>query len=261
MEESKQRKLVIPGEFIGEGRAGRGTYIDDDGRICSKIVGLVDQKDDMFFVIPLSGNYNPKRGDGVIGRVVDIAMSRWIVDINSPFEASMSLTDAVEEFVDLTKTDLTRYFNYNDLIFAEISMVTKSKAINLNMKSRKCRKLRGGRLIEVTPAKVPRIIGKNGSMVEMIKELSGTQIVVGQNGLVWVKGENEALATEAILEIENKSHMSGLTDYIKQMLEKKTGKTYEPRSEVHQNHSIPKERKPKTEQSKVESDTKDDTEE
>ena len=79
-------------------------------------------------------------------------------------------------------------------------------------------------MIKVTPAKVPRIIGKAGSMVEMIKEMTGTQIVVGQNGLVWVKGDNEEIATEAILTIEEKSHVHGLTDQIKTMLEEKLGK-------------------------------------
>jgi exosome complex component RRP4 len=215
-----KRRLVIPGELLGEGRGGHGTF-EEDGKVFSKFVGLVDEKGGYFFVIPLSGIYNPKRGDGVIGKIKDISFSKWIVDINSPYEAVLPLNEAVDEFVDLTKTDLTRYFDYNDLIFAEISTVTKSKSVQLSMKNRKCRKLRGGRTINVTPAKVPRIIGRGGSMVEMIKEKTDTQIVVGQNGVVWIKGENEDIAVEAILEIEEKSHIQGLTDQIKQMIEEK----------------------------------------
>ena len=107
----------------------------------------------------------------------------------------------------------------------EVSSVSKSKSINLSMKSRKCRKLRGGRLIKVVPSKVPRIIGRSGSMVELIKNSTGTQIVVGQNGLVWVKGENEDLATEAILLIDEKAHIKGLTDFIKDFLEKSPKRT------------------------------------
>jgi len=79
----------------------------------------------------------------------------------------------------------------------------------------------------VTPAKVPRIIGRGGSMVEMIKELTGTQIVVGQNGLVWLRGDNEDIAAEAVSLIEEKSHISGLTEFIKAMLEKRVGKSLE----------------------------------
>lgn len=222
----QKRKLVIPGDFLGNGIAGHGAY-EEDGKVFSRFVGLAEEKNNLFFVIPLSGIYNPKRGDGVIGKIEDISFSKWIVDINSPYQAVLPLNEAVDEFIDLTKTDLTRYFDYDDMIFAEISTVTKTKNVQLSMKNRKCRKLRGGRLIKVTPAKVPRIIGKAGSMVEMIKELTGTQIVVGQNGLVWVKGENEAIAAEAVLLIEQKSHVQGLTDQIKDMLEAKMKKAPE----------------------------------
>lgn len=214
------RKLVMVGDEIGEGKAGHGCY-EEGGKVFSKSVGLAEEKTGMFFVIPLSGIYNPKRGDGVIGRITDIIFSKWLVDVNSPYEAVLPLSEATEEFIDLTKADLTKYFSYGDLIFAEITQVSKTKNVQLSMKDRKCRKLKGGRLISVTPAKVPRIIGKAGSMVEMIKQLTGTQIVVGQNGLVWVRGENEDIAAEAVLVIEEKSHMNGLTDYIKAMLEER----------------------------------------
>jgi exosome complex component RRP4 len=222
MENAEKRRLVIPGELLGEGTASHGAY-EQSGKIFSRHVGLAEEKNGFHFVIPLSGVYNPKKGDGVVGKIAEVDFSKWIVDVNAPYQAVMPLSEAVEEFVDLTRTDLTKYFDKNDMIFAEISTVTKSMSVQLSMKNRKCRKLRGGRLIKVTPAKVPRIIGKGGSMVELIKKLTNTQIVVGQNGIVWVKGDNETLAAEAVYTIEKKSHMEGLTDTIKSMLEEKTG--------------------------------------
>ena len=164
----------------------------------------------------------------MIGKVEEIIFSKFIIDINSPYEAVLPLSEATDEFIDLTKTDLTYYLNYNDLIFSEIMSVSKTKNVQLSMKDRKCRKLRGGRVIKVTPAKVPRIIGKSGSMVEMIKQTTGTQIVVGQNGIVWVKGDNEDIAIEAILEVERKSHLHGLTDKIKESVEKKMAQSGVP---------------------------------
>ncbi len=211
------RRLVIVGDFLGQGSAGHGSY-EEDGNVFAKCVGLAEERNGMHVVIPLTGIYNPKKGDGIIGKIQDVVFTRLIVDINAPYQGTLSLSEAVEEFIDLTKTDLSQYFNYGDMIFTEIMTVTQAKSVQLTMKSRTCRKLKGGRLIKVTPAKVPRIIGTKGSMVEMIKELTGTQIVVGQNGLVWIKGEKEALAAEAILQIEKKSHVSGLTDQIKEML-------------------------------------------
>lgn len=215
-----ERKLVIPGDFLGDGRAGHCAY-EEDGKAFASCIGLAEEKNGLFFVIPLSGIYNPKRGDGVIGKIQDIAFSRWIADVNSPYEAVLSLADATDEFIDLTKTDMTKYFNYGDLIFAEILSVSKTKNVQLSMRNRKCRKLRGGRIIKVTPAKVPRIIGKAGSMVEMIKEMTNTQIVVGQNGIVWVKGDHEDIAMDVIAVIERKSHVHGLTDHVKAILEEK----------------------------------------
>ena len=213
-----KRKLVLPGDELGDGRPGNGAY-KEDGKIYAKAVGVKEEKDDLIFVIPLSGVYDPKGGDGVIGRVSGITFSKWIIDINAPYEAVLPLSEATEEFVDLTKTDLTQYFSFGDLVFGKITNVTKSKSVQLSMKDRRCRKLRGGRIINVTPAKVPRIIGRKGSMVEMIKDKTKTQIVVGQNGVVWVKGRNRALAVEAIMEIEKRSQENGLTDSIANMLD------------------------------------------
>ena len=73
--------------------------------------------------------------------------------------------------------------------------------------------------------KVPRVIGKQGSMVNLIKEYTGCNIVVGQNGLIWIRGESiesELLAKEAIKMITDKCLVEGLTDKVKEFLETKT---------------------------------------
>jgi exosome complex RNA-binding protein Rrp4 len=81
----------------------------------------------------------------------------------------------------------------------------------------------------VNTHKVPRIIGKRGSMVGMIKRATDCNIVVGQNGRVWLNGapEMEVIAINAIKMIELHSHESGLTDRVKGYLEQATGKTVE----------------------------------
>lgn len=219
---AESRKLVLPGDELGRGIAGSGTYLEQ-GIVISKVVGLAERKDDIHFVIPLNGVYSPKRGDGIIGIVTEVAPSKWVVDINSPYDATMSLSEAVEEFIDLTKSDLTKYFTHGDIIFAKISTVTKSKQIQLSMRDKRCRKLYDGRIIKITPTKVPRVIGKEGSMVELIKKKTGCQIVVGQNGVIWVKGEKRHLAVETILKIEEYAHISGLTDKIQAFLDSRLG--------------------------------------
>jgi len=83
--------------------------------------------------------------------------------------------------------------------------------------------LKGGRIIEITSSKVPRVIGKQGSMITLIKEKTECKIIVGQNGRVWISGptpEKEILAVDVINKIEHEAHLDGLTDRIKEYLEK-----------------------------------------
>jgi exosome complex component RRP4 len=57
-------------------------------------------------------------------------------------------------------------------------------------------------------------------MIEQIKNQTKCQIIVGQNGVVWIKGEKEGLAAKAVLTINAESHIVGLTDKISRLLEK-----------------------------------------
>ena len=62
-------------------------------------------------------------------------------------------------------------------------------------------------------------------MISMVKKYTGCEITAGQNGRIWISGksvENEILATKTIKLIEEKAHVSGLTDNIKEFLEKST---------------------------------------
>lgn len=92
------------------------------------------------------------------------------------------------------------------------------------------KKLEGGRIIRVGPQKVPRIIGKQGSMVSMIKQATGCRMMVGQNGIIWLEGspKGELIAVKAISMIGEMAHLSGLTDRIREFLEKETGTKITP---------------------------------
>ena len=218
----KERQLVIPGEILAKGLdflPSSGCYRVNN-ELKSKLLGLVKLKDRFIGIIPLAGVYIPKTGDGIIGLVEDMQTTIWIVDINSPYDAILPLGEAVGEYVDLNRTDISIYYDIGDLIYAKVLNVSKSKQVQLTMNDHRARKLISGRVLTITPSKVPRLIGKQGSMIELIKNKTNCQIIVGQNGVVWIKGEQEGLAAKAILTIENESHISGLTDKITAMLEK-----------------------------------------
>lgn len=215
-----QREIILPGELIDERkgrRLGDNVYLEGE-KVFSKVLGIPRVNENEIFVIPLAGVYLPRVGDGVIGTIAEIEISGWLVDINSPYVAFLPLAEAVEEFVDTSRVDLSRYFDVNDLIFCRISKVTKSKTIQVSMRDRTAKKLYGGIIIKVTPSKVPRIIGKDGSMINLIKNKTMCEITIGQNGIVWLKGLNKAKAIESILAIEKESHILGLTEKIEKML-------------------------------------------
>jgi exosome complex component RRP4 len=212
--------IVLPGELIDERKGrklGKGVY-EENGKVFAKVLGLPRVGDNELSVIPLSGAYLPNVGDRIVGVVLTVEISGWLIDINSPYKAFLPLAEAVDEFVDTSRVDLSRYFDTGDVIFGRISKVTKSKNVQVSMRDMVSRKLYGGVLIKVSPTKIPRIIGKGGSMIQMIKQNTRCDIYVGQNGVIWIRGDNKSRAIEAILLVEKESHTSGLTEKIERML-------------------------------------------
>jgi len=95
------------------------------------------------------------------------------------------------------------------------------------MKGRGFKKLTEGMILEVSPAKIPRIIGRQGSMINMIKDLLHIQTVVGQNGRIWIRASDIPtlrIAVKAFKMIEEQAHTSKLTDRIDLMLQEEKAK-------------------------------------
>ena len=217
------KDISVPGETLAMGMdvlPGPGTYREGEKIIANRL-GLVMIDGRTIKLIPLSGRYMPKTGDTIICKVIDVGFNGWRLDTNSAYSAMLSMKDATSEFIQ-RGANLTQYYDLGDYIVCKIVNVTSQKLIDVTMKGPGLRKLNGGRIIEVASNKVPRIIGKQGSMVIMIKDTTQCNIVVGQNGLIWIEGNpmNELLAIQSIRKIEAESHLSGLTDKIKEFLEK-----------------------------------------
>jgi exosome complex component RRP4 len=217
----EEKDLVAPGDIIFEGdeiNPHSGVY-NDQGKIKSKYVGVVEYSGSSVRVVPMSGRYIPEEGDIVIGEISDVGYSNWRMDLNSPYEAMLKIDVAVDEYIDLDEDDLTDYFDVGEAVVAQVTNVTEGFDVNVSMEDDRCRKLRGGRIIEISPSKVPRVIGKKGTMVKQIKNKTGTNMIVGQNGLVWIKGSNANLAAKAVRKVEEEAHTSGLTDKIGEWLD------------------------------------------
>ena len=221
----KERDIVVPGEVLATGMdflpAG-GAYRDKELIIASQ-VGLIAVSGRLVKVVALNWKYLPKKGDTVIGQVVEITQNNWFVDIGYMNDAAISLKEGTIEYIP-RGADLSQYYNYGDYVVA--SVCNMSRLLDLTMKGPGLRKLTGGMIIKINPAKVPRIIGKEGSMITMIKQATDCKIIAGQNGYVWMSGldpEKERVAVEAIRLIERKAHIQGLTEEVKSFMEKELG--------------------------------------
>lgn len=221
----KNKSIVVPGEELASGMdylPTHGTYREGDKIIANRL-GLCTVDGRLVKIIPMSGRYLPKRGDVIISKVTDITLNGWVCDINSAYTALLTIKEGSSDFI-ARGADLTRYYTFGDYLIAGIINVTSQNVVDLTMKGPSLKKLGEGRILRIDANKVPRVIGKAGSMISMIKDATGCKISVGQNGIVWLQGSpaNEIIAVDAIKKIEAESHISGLTDKIKAFLEKAT---------------------------------------
>lgn len=227
-------QLVIPGTQLASGKfkAGLGVFrerVDSNTyNYFSALIGLFKTRGNILSVIPLKGSYIPLDDDLVIGRIIVVGGRSWIVDIRGPYAGILSLNNVLDrDFKPGPNFSPDKYLSEGDLILAKVTSFDRTRDPVLTMHQRGLKKLVAGRLIEVDPVKVPRIIGKSGSMVNMIKDATHSRIIVGQNGRILVNAPNleaENLVLECIKKIENESHVSGLTNRIKQLLNERQNK-------------------------------------
>ncbi len=220
----KTREIVLPGDEVKlEGVKPRnGLHRCGESAFCSSYFGTVQRSEEYVDVVPFCGPYMPRRGDKVIGKVIEIGPSMWIVDINSPYTSLLHMNDTPWR---INSGELNRYMKVGEYLIAKVLSLNEIKESWITLKDVGLRKLEGGAIISLEAPKVPRIIGKGGTMVNMIKDATLTRIVIGQNGLIWIDGvkENLAIAKEAIELVKNQAHTVGLTDRVRAFLDSKKG--------------------------------------
>ncbi len=217
------RQLVKPGDLLAEGsdiKAGDYTYREDD-KIYSSILGLSEVDNKQVSVIPLEGTPLPKEGDIVIGLIIGVGITNWVVDIKGPYKAILNANEALESFNPITD-DLRKYLDIGDYIVAKIIVFDRTRNPMLTIKGKGLGKITEGIVIDVKPSRVPRIIGKKKTMLNVLTEMTGCNIIVGQNGRIWIRCPDkklEKIVVKAIRKIEAEAHIPGLTERIKKFIE------------------------------------------
>jgi len=217
-----KRRYVIPGDIIVTGplRAEQNVYQDGD-RIIATSVGISEIYENAVRVIPLTGTYIPKTNDLVIGKVVGTSPLSWEFDINSPFIGFLPAQDVFGRDYSPTKDELRQRLNIGDLVAARVANFDRSRDPLLTVQDRDLGKIESGELVEISPSKVPRLIGKRGSMIQTIEMATKAMITIGQNGWIVISCEDpEGLlkAIEAVKMVDALAHTPNLTERVKSML-------------------------------------------
>jgi exosome complex component RRP4 len=221
MQELK-RKYVIPGDKIVDGNFRPLMNVIRIGNsIISTRIGIAEAGRDGIKVIPLSGVYIPRINDIVIGKIVDRSSLSWDVDINSCFSAHLPAQDVFGRDFSPARDDMNRELATGDLITARIIAFDRTRDPMLTVQDRDLGKIPHGESLRISATRVPRLIGKRGSMIQTIEQATQTRVIIGQNGVVVVTGRNQdgiGLAVKAIKVVEEEAHTSNLTQRIKVLL-------------------------------------------
>jgi exosome complex component RRP4 len=231
----EKRQLVTPGDLIAEGEyvAGENTFVEKS-KIYAARVGIVEYENKRVDVVALKAFYVPRPGDIVIGTITEVGFNGWTVDINSPYIALLRASDVLSRPFKPQKDDLPQVLDAGDLVVAKIVSYDRTHDPQLTVAEPGLGKITRGQILKITPTKIPRVIGKKGSMISMIKQETGCNIILGLNGVVLITGktlEDEQLAMRALLKVEQESHTSGLTDRITQMLKEEKSNKEENKNE------------------------------
>jgi exosome complex component RRP4 len=197
MAEVNTKEIIVPGEKL-DLKVDSYTFKDQSG-LYSMVFGVLDKKDGFGRIVPLTGKYFPQVEDYVVGIISEVKFGGYVIDINSPYEAFLQSR---------------KRYNHGDVIFAKIMEVNEVRRSVLSHD----KSLFGGDILEISPVRVPRVIGKKNSMMMLITEKTKTELCIGRNGRIWIHGGDEKKAKEAILKIEREAHTDGLTERMTEFL-------------------------------------------
>jgi len=197
-------EIIVPGDLIyKEPKRFEGSFVDNGSTYASVVSVKYDDR-----VVALKGKYRPIIGDYIVGIISEVKFNCFVVDLNSPYVGEISSRETREPFQvgDIVSAAITDVDEVNEAMLVEP------------------RKMWGGRLLEIEAVKIPRVIGKNSSMLAMIEDGTQCRIFVGKNGRLYLKGGNLALAEMCILKISKEAHLHGLTDRIKNFIDEEKAK-------------------------------------
>jgi len=216
--------FVLPGDVISNGSSSlKQNVILEGDKLVSTTIGFTEINDGAVDVIALTGLYTSAVDDLVIGKIVSHNSLSWEVNINSSYRAMLPASDIFGKDYSPSRDDLSLKLIIGDIVLARI-VNSDSRRPLITINGQNLGKIDDGELIKISPAKVPRLIGKHGSMIQSIEESTGASITIGQNGWVIFKSDNPISLKNAIASIKMADlilHDDNLEEKIQNMLDEK----------------------------------------
>ena len=215
-------RFVLPGDVISNGSSSlKQNVILEGDKLVSTTIGFTENNDGAVDVIALTGLYTSEVDDLVIGKIVSHNSLSWEVNINSSYRAMLPASDIFGKDYSPSRDDLSLKLIIGDIVLARI-VNSDSRRPLITINGQNLGKIDDGELIKISPAKVPRLIGKHGSMIQSIEESTGASITIGQNGWVIFKSDNPISLKNAIASIKMADlilHDDNLEEKIQNMLD------------------------------------------
>jgi exosome complex component RRP4 len=201
-------EVVTPGQVLTDDarKAGNHTYVYG-GKVYSAVTGVVSLRNAKINIIPAKGPYRPQEDDSVIGIIIDIKPNMYEVDLG------WHVIGLMKSRSKRRRTSLG--LQIGDVIYTSVKYCGIRGVFLDGGESLK--KIDRGLLVTISPVKIPRLIGKKGSMLSLLKRETDCQFYVGRNGLIAIVGQDskhEFAAASAIKLIEEESHIKGLSDRV-----------------------------------------------
>lgn len=216
-------EIVIPGEKLDSKVEGRYPYVlDIGGSKIATVIGLLTRREDKQVFVNLKGVYVPEVGHIVIGMVESIGVTNWFIDINSPYQAILPAHDFLSRPFNPATEDLARYLKPGDYVKAKVVIFDKTRNPVLSVQGEGLGRIVNGTIVDISPSKIPRVIGRRRSMANMIEEKTGCKLFPAVNGRVHVECPNrelEVIVIMALKLIEAEAHTVGLTERVAKFIE------------------------------------------
>ncbi len=148
----------------------------------------------------------------------------WELDFNLWYIGFLPAMDVFGRDFSTHSDELSSKLKTGDLVAARIANFDRTRDPLITISDRDLGKIDDGVLVKISTSKVPRLIGKKGSMIQMIENGTNAAVTIGQNGWVVVaceSAEGLSKAKKAIEMVNEKAHIANLTDLIQDMLNEK----------------------------------------